>query len=315
MARKPRIHAPGACYHVILRGNGKQDIFFDAPDRYRFYLLLQEGVERFGHRIHAFCLMTNHVHLAVQVADQPLSRIMQNLSFRYTRWVNGRHDRSGHLFQGRYKAVLIDGDAYLLELVRYIHLNPVRAGMVSSPGAYPWSGHKAYCGQETLPWLTTDVTLAMLSARRNTAIRAYVAFVNDGIGTGRRGEFHGEKADDSRFLGGDEFVSNLVGAGAKLPDKISVADILAVVCDRYGVAPEMLAQPGKQRALSHARGMAAWIVQDLPSCSLTELSRCTGRDLSSLSAAAQRLHVRSVGDVSLLEEKNRIVAEIAIYKA
>lgn len=310
MARKPRIHAPCAYYHVILRGNGKQDIFFDEPDRYRFYLLLQEGVERFRCRIHAFCLMTNHVHLLVQVADLPLARIMQNLSFRYTRWVNWRHERSGHLFQGRYQAVLIDGDAYLLELVRYLHLNPVRAGMVSSPGDYPWSGHKAYCGQETIPWLSTDPTLEMLSAKRSTAIRAYAAFVNDGIGTGRRGDFHGEKVDDSRLLGNEAFVRSLVGERRQLPEKISIDEVISVVCDRYGVAPAMLALPGKQRPFSHARGMAAWIVQDLPSCSLTDLARCTGRDLSSLSAAAQRLHVRSAGESVLLEEKREILAKI-----
>ena len=100
MARKPRIHYPGAVYHVILRGNDRQEVFCDDQDRYRFYLFLQQGVERFRHRIHAFCLMTNHIHLAVQVEATPLSRIMQSLSLRYTRWVNWRHNRSGHLFQG-----------------------------------------------------------------------------------------------------------------------------------------------------------------------------------------------------------------------
>ena len=100
MARKPRVHFPGALYHVILQGNDGQTIFFDDKDRTRFYFLLQEGVERFGHRIHAFCLMGNHVHIAIQVSEVSLSRILQNLSFRYTRWVNRRQGRSGHLFQG-----------------------------------------------------------------------------------------------------------------------------------------------------------------------------------------------------------------------
>lgn len=88
MARKPRIHVPGGLYHVMLRGNGGMEIFYDDADRYHFYQLLQEGVVRYGHRIHGFCLMNNHVHLAIQVADEPLSKIMQNLSFRYTRWIN-----------------------------------------------------------------------------------------------------------------------------------------------------------------------------------------------------------------------------------
>jgi REP element-mobilizing transposase RayT len=153
MARKPRVHCPGALYHVILRGNAGQTIFFDDRDRARFYLLLQEGTERFRHRIHAFCLMSNHVHLAIQVADLPLSRIIQNLSFRYTKWVNWRQSRSGHLFQGRYKAVLVDADAYLLELTRYIHLNPVEAGLVKEPEEHMGS-HRAYLGLGD-SWLTT----------------------------------------------------------------------------------------------------------------------------------------------------------------
>jgi REP element-mobilizing transposase RayT len=136
MARKPRVYFPGALYHVILRGNGGQTIFFDDKDRTRFCFLVQEGIERFGHRIHAFCLMSNHVHLAIQVGEVSLSRILQNLSFRYTRWVNGRQSRTGHLFQGRYKAVLVDADIYLQVLTRYIHLNPVRAGIVKEPEAY-----------------------------------------------------------------------------------------------------------------------------------------------------------------------------------
>jgi REP element-mobilizing transposase RayT len=171
MARKPRVHYPGALYHAILRGNSGQTIFFDDNDRTRFYLLIQEGVERFGHRIHAFCLMTNHVHLAIQIADISLSRILQNLSFRYTRWVNWRQGKTGHLFQGRYKAVLIDADTYLQELTRYIHLNPVRAGMVRETEKYPWSSYRAYLGLETIPWLSTDWVLSQFSKRLSVARR------------------------------------------------------------------------------------------------------------------------------------------------
>jgi putative transposase len=315
MARKPRIHFPGAFYHVILRGNGKQDIFFEDDDRYRFYLLLQEGVERFRHRIHALCLMSNHVHLVVQVEDIPLSRIMQNLSFRYTRWVNWRHGRCGHLFQGRYKAVLVDGDSYLLELVRYVHLNPVRAKVAASAEEYPWTGHKAYRGEESIPWLCTEMTLGMLSAKRSKAIGAYAAFVKAGTTEGRRGEFHGEGTGDSRIFGDEAFVHNLTGEKTELPDKISVDDVISAVCHHHGINPAELAQSGKKRALSHVRGMAAWIVQDLPSCSLTELGSRTRRDLSSLSAAAHRLHARSARETSLLREKVEILEIITICKA
>jgi REP element-mobilizing transposase RayT len=163
MARKPRIHYPGAVYHVILRGDAGQDLFSQDKDRDRFYRLLDEGQQKYGYRIHAFCLMRNHVHLALQVGEISLFRIMQNLSQRYTVWMNRQQGRTGHLFQGRYKAILLDADAYLLELLRYIHLNPVRAGIMKLPEGYAWSSHRAYLGQEKIPWLTTDWTLAQFS--------------------------------------------------------------------------------------------------------------------------------------------------------
>lgn len=104
MARKPRLHVPGGLYHVILRGNQGQDLFFSTEDRRELYRLIGDGVARFGHRVHALCAMTNHLHLAAQVGEVPLPPIVQNLAFRYTRWVNQRQHRMGHLFQGRYKA-------------------------------------------------------------------------------------------------------------------------------------------------------------------------------------------------------------------
>ena len=210
MARKPRVYYPGAVYHVTLRGNAGQAIFLDNRDRTRFYLLLQEGIERFRHRIHAFCLMSNHVHLAIQVGDVPLSRIIQNLSFRYTRWINWRQGRSGHLFQGRYKAVLVDADTYLLELTRYIHLNPLRAGIVKEPGDYGWSGHRAYLGREVIPWLTTGWVLSLFSKRESSARRAYGRFIEDGKKGSYRKEYHVGSGTDSRILGDDPFIDRVL---------------------------------------------------------------------------------------------------------
>ena len=147
MARKPRLYYPGALYHVMLRGNGGQPIFFSSPDYRQFYHLLQEAYQRFDHRIHAFCLMSNHVHLAIEVGAIPLAPIMQNISFRYTRWINQRQKRMGHLFQGRYKALLVDQENYLLALIRYIHLNPIRAGVAKELVDFPWCSHLAYLGK------------------------------------------------------------------------------------------------------------------------------------------------------------------------
>jgi hypothetical protein len=134
--------------------------------------------------------MTNHIHIAIQVGETPLSRIMQNLSLRYTTWINRRMNRSGHLFQRRYKAVLVDADSYLLELVAYIHLNPVRAAMVTSPEEYRWSSHTAYLGTGIVPWLTTEQVLTMFGARRGLAVKQFSQFVGERTGDGRNKEFH-----------------------------------------------------------------------------------------------------------------------------
>ena len=241
MARKPRVYYPGALYHVTLRGNAGQAIFFDNRDRTRFYLLLQEGIERFRYRIHAFCLMSNHVHLAIQVGDIPLSRIMQNLSFRYTRWINWRQNRSGHLFQGRYKAVLVDADAYLLELTRYIHLNPVRAGIVKEPEEYPWSGHRAYLGNEVIPWLTTDWVLSQFSKRVGSARRAYGRFIRDGKKGGYRKEYRLGSGTDSRILGDDEFIDRVLEKEEKRTRRrVGLDRILREVCKTFSLGEKKL---------------------------------------------------------------------------
>lgn len=122
MPHKPRLHVPGSLYHVMLRGVDGQDIFVDDSDRLRLEALVADGVQRFGHRIHAYCWMGNHIHLALQVDNTPLSKIMHNMSFRYASYFNWRHQRVGHLFQGRFRSILVDSDGYLLQLVRWRYL-------------------------------------------------------------------------------------------------------------------------------------------------------------------------------------------------
>lgn len=293
MARKPRLHFPGGLYHVMLRGNGGQAIFFDEGDRYHLYLLLQEGVERFGHRIHGFCAMTNHLHLAVQVAEVPLSKIMQNVSFRYTRWINRRQRRSGHLFQGRYKAIVVDADSYLLELVRYIHLNPVRSELVTDPLEYSWSGHRTYLGQEILPWLTTGWVLSTFAKQADVARGRYYDFVIDGIGQGHRAEFHGGGLD-GRVLGNDRFVEHTLGRRPVLSRKplASLDEIERRVCLACDVVPTDLAGPGRRRDVAEARGMIGWLALQCEIGSLREVAERYHRDPSTLTVAARKVAER-----------------------
>jgi putative transposase len=302
MARKPRVHYPGAVYHVMLRGNGGQDI-------YRFYLLLQEGTERYGYRIHAFCLMSNHVHLAIQVGEVPLSRIMQNIGFRFIRWINWRRGSSGHLFQGRFKAILIEADSYLVELCRYIHLNPVRAGMVQSPEDYRWSGHRAYLGREIVSCLTTDWVLAQFGADSIQARRAYHEYVEQGKDAGHRQEFHRGRTGESRILGNDDFIDRvLVSAEGKPTKKIGLEAILVAVCREYGIEMRELSIAGKYRVPSEARGMAAWLILELGCGTLAELGKFTGRDSTTLSTVAGNLRKRVESDSTLAERMTRLMS-------
>jgi putative transposase len=308
MARKPRVHYPGALYHVTLRGNAGQTIFFDDRDRARFYLLLQEGTERFRHRIHAFCLMSNHVHLAIQVADLPLSRIIQNLSFRYTKWVDWRQSRSGHLFQGRYKAVLVDADPYLLELARYIHLNPVRAGLVKEPEEHPWSGHRCYLGLEVIPWLTTDWVLSQFSEKESSARRAYGRFIQDGKKEGYRKEYHVGSGTDSRMLGDDQFIGRVLEKGERRSrHRVSLDRIIREVCKSFSLEERELLTSGRDHRLSRVRGMAAWLVMECGIGTLGDLSRRMGRDITTLSSAAKRLQIRSKTDLGLAEKVRKLL--------
>jgi REP element-mobilizing transposase RayT len=287
------MHYIGAVYHVMVRGNCGQEIFSDDEDRCRFYLLLQEGVEKFGHRIHAFCLMSNHVHLAIQVGEKPLSRIMQHLCFRYTQWVNSRQKRVGHLFQGRYKAIVVDADVYLAELVRYIHLNPVRAKLVKDPEKYRWSGHSAYMGQETLPWLTTEWVLSQFAQRLKTARRRYDEFVTYGKAEGHREEFH-KGTSGGRILGDDSFVERAHEKSELSEEKSETLDeIIERVGKEYGLTEEEMSARGRQRHPAEARGMIAYLVREATGLSLTELARRMKRDVSTLSLAADKIMRRS----------------------
>ena len=284
MARKPRIHIPGGVYHVMLRGNGGQAIFPDASDGARFLALLAEGTSRFGLRCHGYCLMPNHVHLVLQAGAAPLSRAMQNLAFRYTRHINARERRVGHLFQGRYKAILVDADAYLLELVRYVHLNPVRARLCDAPGAWRWSGHRAYLGRAAAPWLTTEWVLGLLAPEAGDARAAYRAFVADGMGEGRRAEFHAGNGGGGRLLGGDAFIERALAEAGERPETPPSLDaIVAAAAGEYGVAAADLAGPSRARQLSAARGLACLLARDTGAAPLSALATRFGRDATSLS--------------------------------
>ena len=182
MSRPVRIEFPDALYHVTARGDRREAIFDDDGDRQMFLATLEQVVNRFNWVCHAWCLMDNHYHLLIQTPDGNLSKGMRQLNGVYTQASNRRHRRVGHLFQGRFKAILVDGDAYLLELTRYVVLNPVRASMVGDPADWPWSSYRASAGLEpAAPWLAVDGLLAQFAEQRGRAQARYAQFVAEGI--------------------------------------------------------------------------------------------------------------------------------------
>lgn len=182
MARPLRIEFPGAIYHVTSRGNAQDAIFLDDIDRQNCLAVLDLALRRFNVICHAYCLMSNHFHLLIETPDANLAKAMRQFNSTYTQAFNRRHGRVGHVLQGRYKSIIVDRDAYLLELCRYIVLNPVRAAMVKKPGSYAWSSYRATAGLDKKPdFLAVDWVLQQFGSNRPQARQEYRRFVEAGI--------------------------------------------------------------------------------------------------------------------------------------
>lgn len=288
MARSLRIHVPGAMYHVTLRGNHRHDIFFAASDRELLTGIFAEAIDRWNARVHAYCYMTNHVHALVQVSDFPLGRVILHVAAQYARRIQATLLTTGHLFERRYHAVLVDTDAYLLELVRYIHLNPVRGGLVRSPDEYPWSSHHVYRGRRHEPWVTTDFALSMLHSDRRLAVHAYAHFVGSCSANGMTSPLASRNQHDSRILGDDEFASRVLGPAWRPMSNRTVEQIVAQACDQFAVTLEQLRSASRERHVTRAR---AWITHETVSgrvASIAAIARFLDHDESSLRSAARR---------------------------
>ncbi len=204
MARPLRLEYPGAVYHVTARGNQRQEIFLDDTDRLNWLTLLAKTCERFNWICYAYCLMSNHYHLVLETPDGNLSKGMRQLNGVYTQNFNRRHLRVGHVFQGRYTSILVEKDNYLLELCRYVELNPVRAKMVKVAEKWPWSSFLAKIGRAPQPpWLFCEVILSYFAMNKVKARKSYGEFVNAGI---QEPSIWG-KLQNQIFLGDESFIN------------------------------------------------------------------------------------------------------------
>jgi REP element-mobilizing transposase RayT len=283
MARKPRIHFPGAFYHVIVRGNNRKKLFFSLEDRGFFCRLVGEGVERFDHQIHAYCLMDNHAHFVVQVKTAPLSTIVHNLTFRYARAINRKLGRTGHLFERRYRAGLIDTDVALQAVLRYVHRNPLEAGLVRECADYRWSSHRAYLGGPRPRWLTTRLILGLFAGNPHGARRALASFVEDACAPFDDDGWSPEHPPSDVFAGPTPSPTSDYRRG-----EVTIEDVLEAVCKILGIQPREMRGRTQERRVSRARLLAAVITQELPLLSLRSLGDALGRDASTMSHAACR---------------------------
>ncbi|MEO6276504.1 transposase [Roseateles sp.] len=216
MSRPLRIEFPSALYHVTSRGDRREDIFVDDNDRARLLAVVGQGLARFDAQLLAYCLMGNHYHFVLHTRRANLSLLMRHVNGVYTQAFNRRHGKVGHLFQGRFKAILVDREAYLLEVCRYVELNPVRAGMVAGPAGWPWSSYRAHTGQADAPaWLGSEELWGHLlgetpdsPAGRLRAQRAYADLVAAGHGVA----LWAEGLNRQIYLGDDEFVDRMLEA-------------------------------------------------------------------------------------------------------
>jgi putative transposase len=296
MARPLRIEYPGAFYHVTSRGNEQKDIFRSRKDREKFLGYLESTKERYGAVIHAFCLMNNHYHLLLETPAGNLSQIMRHINGAYTTYFNVKRKRAGHLFQGRYKAILVEADSYALELSRYIHLNPLRIGIVDKPEDYEWSSHRYYIGIAKAPsWLKTGFVLDTFGGK--DAEKKYLEFVNNGIKEECASPLKGVIA--STILGSPEFVREK-----------SQAHLGKIVTDRNYPAVRVLNRPTMDEIINTVQKLIAeddrlyrkvsiYFCHRYSGARLKELGERFGMSDAAITQASRRMKIASESDVTL----------------
>ena len=276
MPRQPRLDIPHVLQHVIVRGIERRDIFADDADKERFVASLSALLSKSATKCYAWALMSNHFHLLLMPTTVSLAETMRRLLTGYAVYFNRKYNRCGHLFQNRYKSILCEEEPYLLELVRYIHLNPLRAEMVADLDGlehYLWSGHAVLLGKRTMEGQETEEILARFGMERARSMHAYQQFIADGIAAGQRNDLIGGglkrsqpdcmesgeiAAFDERILGSGEFVELLTGGarqGELHKPRLTLSALLDKVSAVTGAPLEKLQSPGKERAIARAKAI------------------------------------------------------------
>ena len=308
MARRPRVFAPQVLYHVIVRGNHRQATFRTPVDYQAYLERLGRYLRQCQVRLWAYCLMPNHVHLLVETGNQPLSMFMQRLQQSYTQYFNRTHRKVGHLFQGRYKAIICDKDAYLLTLIRYLHLNPVRAKLVTQPEGYFYSGHAAYLTGRATDVLDPSPGLAVFGGTQ-----AYRQFVREGMGEGHQPDYYA--VADQRFLGTERFVdtwqARITDAPSPRPRQ-SLARALHAVAAGMGMEVAQLRGADRSWAVSQQRTRAAYLLIRQWGYRAAEVAAALNRDPATVSTMVTRLAARLPEEPDIQRELDRLAKKIKI---
>jgi len=320
MPRKARIDAPGALHHIIVRGIERKDIFRDSYDYYNLLKRIETVLTETGTPCFAWALMPNHFHLLLRTGQVPISTVMRRLLTGYAQQFNRRHRRHGPLFQNRFKSILCEFDAYFLELIRYIHLNPLRADIVADLKAlkmHPYSGHTVILGKLKCEWQDVNSVLDMFSNQVGHARNAYTQFVKKGIEKGHRPELTGgglvrsmggwaaiksmrtiaeRMMGDERILGSGDFVESVLKQAQESYEwrtlaraqGISVETIINTVSKKFGIQPMLVKSKSRQRNLCRARSIVCWLSVDKLAESGKKVGQILGMSPSAVSKALPR---------------------------
>jgi len=321
MSRPLRIAYPGAWYHVMNRGRRSEKIFIDKKDYTSFVNLLHETTEAWNVRISAYCLMPNHYHMLIHTPEGNISRAMRHVNGVYTQRFNNRNNCDGQLFRGRYKSILVGGDSYLLQLVRYIHRNPLKAGIAENLNAYTWSSHKAYLSvSQKWEWLHKDFILKVLNKDIKKQLQTYRRFIStddddlsDLLDRKRWPTLIGPKSflDWAKITFRDLKSTGEITQGKDL--YVDTSTILSFVCSFYDVDYNELLST-KRGLFNEPRSAAIYLMRRLRRDSLSEIGEVFQVEkYSTISSSIQRLKVRLRNDTAM---KNRIdKLEVSIYKS
>lgn len=290
MPRPHRIHLPGGYYHATLRGNHRQDIFHRDCERTLLNKIVARALEKHQARIHAYCWMTNHLHFLVQIGDGPLGGLMRQIASEYARAFQLRLETTGHLFENRYHATLVDTDAYLLEALRYVHQNPVRAKLVSNAVDYRWSSHSTYLSVSTGDsWVTTDTALGLFSDDRARATLLYRAFI-DSMPTPEVAAELESLEKGAPLLSKKEFLKEPAPTRKTAG---SLDETILAACRHFAVTLDEMRSPLRTARLVAAREWVARTATSSGFASLSAVARALSRDQSTLRSAIRR-HARNI---------------------